>query len=232
MALITNQSHLTFKGEKVNKKQFAVLHHDYSLKCSISEKTLFNLTNGIMFVLDDDQYELLIMLDGKTNIEKILQSFSQNSRQAVMEFLEMLSRENIIITSNKPSKENINKNCVPDHRLQAVHLEARSICNLRCAHCYQGGKYSEENLTLGEIDSLAEQMNQLQVQGISISGGEPFVQDDLFEIVKFFESRNIRIISFFTNSLLLDDNKILSLSKLLENMLGLIFLGHLIFLKQ
>lgn len=62
-----------------------------------------------------------------------------------------------------------------------------------------------KNLTFNEVEGVADEMKKMQVQGISVSGGEPFCQSDLFDITRIFEEREIRIISFFTNGILLNE---------------------------
>lgn len=72
------------------------------------------------------------------------------------------------------------------------HLTER--CNLRCRHCYQSGNRADE-LSLAEIrdviDEVSETVNawsdthQLTFSpSFNITGGEPFLRQDLFEIIE------------------------------------------------
>lgn len=76
-------------------------------------------------------------------------------------------------------------------------------CNLHCTHCYQTGKQMYE-MTLPEIkDTINEISDTLSIwmktYGISFSpsvnltGGEPFLKKDIFEILDEFRSRGFEI---------------------------------------
>jgi radical SAM protein with 4Fe4S-binding SPASM domain len=94
------------------------------------------------------------------------------------------------------------------------HLTER--CNLSCSHCYQtGGKIAELSLTeirevLDEItDMLAawEEAYQLKFSpSLNITGGEPFLRKDLFEILGEMGSRDLAIY-LLTNGTLIDKEK-------------------------
>lgn len=73
-----------------------------------------------------------------------------------------------------------------------LHLTER--CNLRCRHCYQTGDLSSE-LSLPEIVSLIGEVSGMledwrETYGIALSssftvtGGEPFLRQDLFEVLE------------------------------------------------
>jgi AdoMet-dependent heme synthase len=77
------------------------------------------------------------------------------------------------------------------------HLTER--CNLRCRHCYQDGKRSGE-LSRVEIREVAREVSELledwaETYGLrfspsfTITGGEPFVRRDFFDIVGELEGR-------------------------------------------
>ncbi|MGB8450860.1 MAG: radical SAM protein [Anaerocolumna sp.] len=58
-------------------------------------------------------------------------------------------------------------------------------CNLKCQHCYafKEGDYSEE-LSLGQMYKTIDELKELQPYLIVYGGGEPFVRDDFFDIIK------------------------------------------------
>ncbi len=71
------------------------------------------------------------------------------------------------------------------------HLTER--CNLRCSHCYQSGHRTDE-LSFGEIREVASEVSDMlaawsETYGIAfspsfnITGGEPFLRQDLFNIL-------------------------------------------------
>lgn len=63
-----------------------------------------------------------------------------------------------------------------------------SQCNLRCQHCFywkELNKNKNQELTTDEIHKFS-QNSKLNLLWLTLTGGEPFLRPDLFEIAKFF----------------------------------------------
>jgi len=66
----------------------------------------------------------------------------------------------------------------------AVHLEVVAACNLRCLHCFAGELPRKERaLTLDELDRLFADMVGMGSFRLGLTGGEPLLRRDLFEII-------------------------------------------------
>ncbi len=199
-------------------KKYLILSPEYSLKGYESSPVLMRVTDGLRFELQEGQFEFLSMCNGQRRGVDILKLFDVESRPVAQVFHDELVKKGIVKKTEGPALRILPNKLPPNRGLQIVHLEVRSSCNLRCVHCYQGERYNkDENLTFAEIERLAEEMRELLVQGVSVSGGEPFLQDDLFPMMKLFEDREIRIISVFTNAILLDEQKIGNILKTRSN---------------
>ncbi len=77
-------------------------------------------------------------------------------------------------------------------------------CNLRCIHCYEGGRETQEVSTEDAfkiIDKLYEAGKPLTF----ISGGEPLLRRDIMLILERMKSLGFRLI-FSTNGTLVDEN--------------------------
>ena len=73
-----------------------------------------------------------------------------------------------------------------DHLLGplALHLEVVAACNLKCVHCFAGElPRKEEPLSLSELDDLFAQMAAMGTFRLGLTGGEPLLRKDLFEII-------------------------------------------------
>lgn len=87
-------------------------------------------------------------------------------------------------------------------------------CNLNCKHCW-ANLYGKD-VSDYEILKTAKELAESRVVAVSLSGGEPLLRFDLLvEIIKILKSKNI-IVEILTNGTLLDDEKILALSKILN----------------
>jgi radical SAM protein with 4Fe4S-binding SPASM domain len=82
-------------------------------------------------------------------------------------------------------------------------------CNLRCVHCLcqagpEKGTLSEE-LSTKEIKTALVEYSKLTEMGrVTLTGGEPFLRSDLYEIVKHCHELGLRPV-IFTNGFLLDE---------------------------
>jgi radical SAM protein with 4Fe4S-binding SPASM domain len=96
--------------------------------------------------------------------------------------------------------------------LRRVHLNITESCNQNCLHCgvVRGAK-REEELSKQEILSLIEKLVQLGTQSLAITGGEPFLREDLFEIIGYASQRMNTILS--TNATLITPDMAKTLSR-------------------
>jgi len=86
----------------------------------------------------------------------------------------------------------------------AATVRLTKACNLRCPHCYvNAGIISNNELSLGEIKSIIDQLTELKVFYIFYTGGEPFLRKDIVEILQYTNKRKLGI-SISTNGTLLN----------------------------
>ena len=77
-------------------------------------------------------------------------------------------------------------------------LDLTHKCNLRCKHCYaDAGKPLEKELTTSDwikiIDEFSEQSKNAE---ITLTGGEPTIHPDFWEIVKHIKNNHHRLVVF------------------------------------
>ena len=96
-------------------------------------------------------------------------------------------------------------------------------CNLRCRHCYQAWEQRGEMSTAGiraAISEIAETldawMNTYGIRfcpSVNLSGGEPFLRNDIYDIIREFYSRKFDVY-LLSNGTLIDRNRARHLSDL------------------
>lgn len=105
------------------------------------------------------------------------------------------------------------KHRIPRNLTGYVLIEITGKCNLRCKYCYNE-KYlhqkPEDELTTEQVYSIFDQFVDFDLMGVGISGGEPFLRQDLFEILEYSKFP----ISVLTNGTLLSSNVINRLKKI------------------
>lgn len=68
-------------------------------------------------------------------------------------------------------------------------------CIMKCSYCYAGAKhvhgYSKNNISLEDINSLLKQAVHIGINHVDLTGGDPFVRKDIFDILDLIESYNM-----------------------------------------
>ncbi|MBI4612116.1 MAG: radical SAM protein [Planctomycetes bacterium] len=78
-------------------------------------------------------------------------------------------------------------------RPDSVQWLTTSACNLRCAHCgTNAGRPARDELSTAEMKDIVDQLAALGTDEIQLTGGEPLVRPDLFEILRYAAARGIR----------------------------------------
>ncbi len=92
--------------------------------------------------------------------------------------------------------------------LPLVFWETTTACNLECVHCRRlevGKEMSSEDLSINEvfhfIEGLARDFDPSPV--LVLSGGEPLVRPDIFDIIQFAEKKHLPL-ALATNGTMID----------------------------
>jgi radical SAM protein with 4Fe4S-binding SPASM domain len=102
----------------------------------------------------------------------------------------------------------------PD-KLDELWIYTTLSCNLRCRHCLvSAGKELEKELGTDEIKRIVDEAVELGVKRFYITGGEPFIKENIFEIIHYITARKERELIILSNATLFDEAKIESLKKL------------------
>lgn len=101
-----------------------------------------------------------------------------------------------------------------------VSWQVCAECNLRCKHCFFEGKEELYNKNLDlpteKMFSIVDELaNDFSIVNLTITGGEPFLRKDIFEIIEKIKSKNI-ILWIQTNATLITEEKAKKLSEILN----------------
>ncbi|MGH2544564.1 MAG: radical SAM protein [Ardenticatenaceae bacterium] len=78
-------------------------------------------------------------------------------------------------------------------------------CNLRCPHCYmEAGAKAENELTTNECLSLIGEMKALGTEMVILTGGEPLLRRDIYEIARAASGAGMLVV-MGTNGVLITD---------------------------
>lgn len=89
-------------------------------------------------------------------------------------------------------------------RLQLVAWEVTRSCNLLCAHCRASavhGRYDDE-LSTEECFRIIDQILEVGRPIIILSGGEPLIRQDIFQVARYAVSKGLRVVMGSNGTLL------------------------------
>jgi len=146
----------------------------------------------------------------KNNIKKILKNIPFIGFLAKV-FYDWRQERKLRIKVKKflAGKELSFKNEVPPK--YTVGYEPTIRCNLRCKMCYQAQTRLErqDELSPSDVLTVFEKLKN-KIKSIKLVGGEPFVREDIFSMISFWEAAGKRLI-LQTNCTLIDEKVIESL---------------------
>jgi len=89
-----------------------------------------------------------------------------------------------------------------------VQFAVTKNCNLRCKMCASNSSRSQEkDLSVNDIGKIAAVLDKIGVAVVVLTGGEPFIRNDLPEIISAFTKRGITV-RVQTNGILATEDKI------------------------
>lgn len=87
----------------------------------------------------------------------------------------------------------------------AVHVEVIAACDLACAHCFAGPLPRKGLLALAELDALFAEMAAMGSFRLGLTGGEPLLRRDLFDVMDAATARGLHP-CLTTHGLHIDDD--------------------------
>ncbi|MDH5509195.1 MAG: radical SAM protein [Nitrospinota bacterium] len=95
-------------------------------------------------------------------------------------------------------------------------------CNLRCVHCYSDSeeKAYEGELSTAEGKQLIDDLAEFQIPALLLSGGEPLVRKDIWELAAHARHKGLRL-TLSTNGVLIDDKTALRLKEIGFSYIGI-----------
>ena len=90
-----------------------------------------------------------------------------------------------------------------------IRLSITDVCNFKCGYCLPNGYFKPNNhpgfLNINEIENLINALSDLGVSKIRVTGGEPTVRKDFFDVMKLIKSKDgIKKLVVTTNGYKLD----------------------------
>lgn len=176
-----------------------------SLLAHSSDKSIIRMTSVLERVAPKDYYRKAIhdirlkFEAGHPSLDWIMRIVRDLDPVYRRKLLENLVLNHLVFGTEKRQQ------CFEDHDVyppSGVLFSPLMDCNLKCTGCYAATYQSRERL---DLDLLSRVVNEIKAVGthlMFISGGEPLLRKDLFEL---FEEHDDCMFGVFTNGTLLDE---------------------------
>ena len=164
---------------------------------------LHTYKNGHEFSIERIHADILNLCDGNYSLYDISKNVNLTVEE-ITDFLNVLEEGRLLKYNTSARQEgNFNWSDNPPF-LREVHIDITGSCNLfgKCKHCYARSNLQnsqKDELTTSELINLIDQMGEMNVADCVISGGEPFLREDLPQIIKRLSANKIHLIGLFTN---------------------------------
>lgn len=187
-------------------------------------KTYFvkDTKTGVQGKANEDLRELLLFCDGTKTVKEVVEEISKNYEEPqekvekkVVKSIEFLEDLDFLDLVDNPSYAPVViRDADLKWPLDVAYLEVTNTCNLRCIHCYKtAGSPLPEELTTEDWFSIIDQLKALGVFDIAITGGEPFMREDLFAILEYLVENTFSV-NLFTNGTLLNQEQVKRLKEI------------------
>lgn len=168
--------------------------------------------------------EVLDLCNGKNSLSDVQNALikkhnltdRKKAKQDISEFLTAARMLEFVSTDKfetpvYPGRSNV----IAPKKLEELWIYFTLACNLRCKHCLvDAGKVLKNELTVDEFKKVVDESIKLGVKRFYITGGEPFIKEGIFDLIKYITKTKKRELIVLTNATLFDDRKIAELKKL------------------
>lgn len=119
-----------------------------------------------------------------------------------------MKNSKVISSEASPGRAQSDK---PAPALSSVYLYFSSGCNLACRHCWIDPEFSAQgnpatDLPLDKITAALEECIPLGLGHVKITGGEPFIREDIFGLLDYLVSKKLNI-TIETNATLIKEKE-------------------------
>ena len=152
--------------------------------------------------LDRNEFNALILCDGQRDLDTIELS------ESIQNALRLFEKEGVVTFHEKShliQPEQYYRHYDTKY-FKSVVWSITGRCNFRCRHCYldaPGAAFGE--LSTEEAFSIIDQMAECGIHTIELTGGEPLVRKDFWELVDRLCANGISIDQVYTNGWLLTE---------------------------
>lgn len=105
--------------------------------------------------------------------------------------------------------------------IDVVYLLLTNRCNLKCIHCCadaadENSEVYRREMSTQEWTGIIDKIVDIEPGGIVLTGGEPLLRKDFFEIIRYLRSKYNGKVALATNATLINDDNVKLLAELID----------------
>jgi radical SAM protein with 4Fe4S-binding SPASM domain len=169
--------------------------------------------------------EILKLCDGRHTLSDIQEiickkyniSNKKKVKREISDFLSAAALLEFVSDTRFERPEYVGRSrAIAPYKLDELWLYYTLACNLRCKHCLvSAGRQLKKELTTEEFKRVIDEAINLGVKRFYITGGEPFIKDGIFELIRYITKVKRRELIILTNATLFDEQRIAALKEVM-----------------
>lgn len=169
---------------------------------------VYNATSHKLMRTNSDVIKILMLCNGTSTLEEIVESFHLNVRESVRNILCQLLEEGMITKEPNLARTEQQEN------ITSFFISLTKSCNLNCSFCLKGNMDYTNEMNLEQWKAIVDiiQRYNEKKKNIYITGGEPFLLSWFKEFYCYLYQKGMTI-NLFTNGTLISEDYIEFLKK-------------------
>lgn len=169
-----------------------------------------NPSYATVALINHTGYQIMHWLNGMLTITDIALNLSHEhgvelttTLADVKKFIALVLRQKMVFFRGEEPPEVLEVSSATGP--QEVWFNVTNACNLRCTHCFRdSGKRFAHEMSIEEFVSVISSIAALKVGYVVVSGGEPFLRPDVFEILEELKRKEVTVL-LVTNGTLIKE---------------------------
>ena len=180
----------------MNKTKYVISDLVYAIERS-KDVLLCNTSNSLTQELPKECYRAIKEYLPDYYVDDICEASHEDDREYFREMFDYLIKKEFLIEQGKSYIKNI-------------EIVVTNRCNLKCRHCCADAfdACCEDHLTIEDIKKIIDSAERLNVKSIVITGGEPMLRKDFFEIVDYLKEHFSGHCNLMTNGMFINEKNV------------------------
>lgn len=184
----------------------------------LKRETRVAVINGKRYIKINSEYFNILnqIIDSHLDITDLSQYFLDNEDyKIVQDLIERLMQIEVLEELKEDDKE-----YSEGSKLKDISFIITNRCNLSCIHCSQDACNLKENVKEMSYQEICRVINLLDtsvIETITITGGEPLVRKDFFDIAEYIRSKFKGTLILMTNALLITEDNVEKIINLFDH---------------